>query len=49
MQTQKKHVQHHLLSLKNGERQVGEVAKRQSITNPNTIMSVKDIWVQIIK
>ncbi|MFC6602266.1 molecular chaperone DnaK [Ectobacillus funiculus] len=25
----------------NGERQVGEVAKRQSITNPNTIMSVK--------
>ncbi|GAA3321686.1 hypothetical protein GCM10020331_038530 [Ectobacillus funiculus] len=26
---------------KNGERQVGEVAKRQSITNPNTIMSVK--------
>lgn len=30
-----------VVSFKNGERQVGEVAKRQSITNPNTIMSVK--------
>src|SRR5699024_7577637 len=30
-----------VVSLKNGERQVGEVAKRQAITNPNTIMSIK--------
>ncbi len=30
-----------VVSFKNGERQVGEVAKRQAITNLNTIMSVK--------
>ncbi|MBY0122346.1 molecular chaperone DnaK [Bacillus sp. S/N-304-OC-R1] len=30
-----------VVAFKNGERQVGEVAKRQSITNPNTILSVK--------
>ncbi|GIN38557.1 MULTISPECIES: molecular chaperone DnaK [Heyndrickxia] len=30
-----------VVSFKNGERQVGEVAKRQAITNPNTIISVK--------
>lgn len=30
-----------VIAFKNGERQVGEVAKRQSITNPNTIMSIK--------
>ncbi|MBN6888929.1 molecular chaperone DnaK [Cytobacillus horneckiae] len=30
-----------VVSFKNGERQVGEVAKRQAITNPNTILSVK--------
>ncbi|MFS0780855.1 molecular chaperone DnaK [Bacillus sp. 1P06AnD] len=30
-----------VVAFKNGERQVGEVAKRQSITNPNTISSVK--------
>ena len=30
-----------VVSFKNGERQVGEVAKRQAITNPNTVMSVK--------
>lgn len=30
-----------VVSFKNGERQIGEVAKRQSITNPNTIMSIK--------
>lgn len=30
-----------VLAFKNGEKQVGEVAKRQSITNPNTISSVK--------
>ncbi|NGP43507.1 molecular chaperone DnaK [Bacillaceae bacterium SIJ1] len=30
-----------VVSFKNGERQVGEVAKRQSITNPNTIQSIK--------
>ena len=29
------------VAFKNGEKQVGEVAKRQSITNPNTIASVK--------
>ncbi|CJF77675.1 molecular chaperone DnaK [Streptococcus pneumoniae] len=29
------------MAFKNGERQVGEVAKRQAITNPNTIISVK--------
>ncbi|MGX5633689.1 chaperone protein DnaK, partial [Bacillus thuringiensis] len=30
-----------VVAFKNEERQVGEVAKRQAITNPNTIMSVK--------
>jgi molecular chaperone DnaK len=30
-----------VVAFKNGERQVGEVAKRQSITNPNTLMSIK--------
>ncbi|MFT8457922.1 MAG: molecular chaperone DnaK [Liquorilactobacillus ghanensis] len=30
-----------VVSFKNGETQVGEVAKRQAITNPNTISSVK--------
>lgn len=30
-----------VVSFKNGETQVGEVAKRQSITNPNTISSIK--------
>ncbi|MBM6619243.1 molecular chaperone DnaK [Bacillus suaedaesalsae] len=30
-----------VVAFKNGERQVGEVAKRQAVTNPNTIISVK--------
>ncbi|UXR77341.1 MULTISPECIES: molecular chaperone DnaK [unclassified Staphylococcus] len=30
-----------VVSFKNGETQVGEVAKRQAITNPNTIQSIK--------
>ncbi len=30
-----------VVAFKNEESQVGEVAKRQAITNPNTIMSVK--------
>ena len=30
-----------VVALKGEERQVGEIAKRQSITNPNTVMSVK--------
>lgn len=30
-----------VVAFKDGERQVGEVAKRQAITNPNTIQSVK--------
>ncbi|HAP3949060.1 TPA: molecular chaperone DnaK [Enterococcus faecalis] len=30
-----------VVSLKNGEIQVGEVAKRQAVTNPNTISSIK--------
>ncbi|WP_217586753.1 molecular chaperone DnaK [Lentibacillus saliphilus] len=30
-----------VVAFKNGERQVGEVAKRQAITNPNTVQSVK--------
>lgn len=30
-----------VVSFKDGEIQVGEVAKRQAITNPNTVMSVK--------
>lgn len=30
-----------VVSFKNGEIQVGEVAKRQAITNPNTIISIK--------
>ncbi|MDQ0174195.1 molecular chaperone DnaK [Bacillus chungangensis] len=30
-----------VVAFKNGERQVGEVAKRQAITNPNTVMSIK--------
>ena len=29
------------IAFKNGERQVGEVAKRQAITNPNTVLSIK--------
>ncbi|MFC7060684.1 molecular chaperone DnaK [Halobacillus seohaensis] len=29
------------VAFKNGERQVGEVAKRQAITNPNTLLSIK--------
>ena len=30
-----------VVSFKNGEAQVGEVAKRQALTNPNTIRSIK--------
>ena len=30
-----------VVSFKNGERLVGEVAKRQAITNPDTIQSIK--------
>lgn len=30
-----------VVAFKNSERQVGEVAKRQAITNPNTLMSIK--------
>jgi len=30
-----------VVAFKNGERQVGEIAKRQAITNPNTIISIK--------
>ena len=30
-----------VVAFKNGEIQVGEVAKRQAITNPNTIVSIK--------
>lgn len=30
-----------VVAFKNGERLVGEVAKRQAITNPNTIISIK--------
>ncbi|SDH47325.1 molecular chaperone DnaK [Alteribacillus persepolensis] len=30
-----------VVAFKDGERQVGEVAKRQSITNPNTVQSIK--------
>ncbi|SFD55581.1 molecular chaperone DnaK [Lentibacillus persicus] len=30
-----------VVAFKNGERQVGEVAKRQAITNPNTVQSIK--------
>ncbi|MFJ7646344.1 molecular chaperone DnaK [Lysinibacillus sp. NPDC097279] len=30
-----------VVAFKNGEKQVGEVAKRQSVTNPNTIISIK--------
>ena len=41
-QIQKETVQNTFcVAFKNEERQVGEVAKRQAITNPNTIMSVK--------
>ena len=29
------------VAFKNGEIQVGEVAKRQAVTNPNTIASIK--------
>ena len=38
-----------VVAFKNGERQVGEVAKRQSITNPNTITSVKRLMGTIKK
>ena len=30
-----------VVSFKDGERQVGEIAKRQAITNPNTVQSIK--------
>lgn len=30
-----------VVGFKNGERQVGEVAKRAAITNPNTVSSIK--------
>jgi molecular chaperone DnaK len=30
-----------VVAFKNSERQIGEVAKRQAVTNPNTIMSIK--------
>ena len=30
-----------VVAFKNGETQVGEVAKRQAITNPNTVQSIK--------
>ncbi|MBO9129587.1 molecular chaperone DnaK [Bacillus sp. 165] len=30
-----------VVAFKNGDRQVGDVAKRQAITNPNTIISIK--------
>ena len=30
-----------VVAFKNGEIQVGEVAKRQAVTNPNTISSIK--------
>lgn len=30
-----------VVAFKNGERQVGEIAKRQAITNPNTVQSIK--------
>ena len=30
-----------VIAFKDGERQVGEIAKRQAITNPNTVMSIK--------
>ena len=32
-----------VVAFKNGEKQVGEVAKRQAVTNPNTIISVKSL------
>ena len=35
---------------KNGERLVGQIAKRQAVTNPeNTVISIKEIWGQIKK
>ncbi len=30
-----------VLAMKNGERMVGDVAKRQAVTNPDTVMSIK--------
>jgi len=30
-----------VVAFKNGERQVGEIAKRQAVTNPNTVISIK--------
>ena len=36
--------------LENGERLIGQPAKRQAITNPEkTISSVKDLWVKVLK
>ena len=35
---------------KNGERLIGEPAKRQAVTNPEKLLCLlKDIWVQIIE
>lgn len=33
-----------VVAFKDNETQVGEVAKRQVITNPNTIYSIKEKW-----
>ena len=39
-----------VVAFKNGERQVGEVAKRQAITNPEIQLSPSSvIWVRTIK
>ena len=41
LQTLKVRTTPSVVAFKNGERLVGEVAKRQAITNPNTIISIK--------
>ena len=38
-----------VVAFKNGETQVGEVAKRQAITNLTLFNLLNVIWVQIIK
>ena len=40
-QTQKETAQLHLVSFKNGEIIVGDAAKRQAVTNPDTVISIK--------
>ena len=38
-----------VVSFKNGEIIVGDAAKRQAVTNPDTVISIKSRWVLLKK